>query len=80
MENIVDAVRSSARSGSAARRARPHFDFFERASVWDSMPDRFRLHALATQHAADRIANEIGYANRDRLIVTACCTTSASSC
>ena len=32
------------------------FDFFERASVWDAAPERFRLHALATQHAADRIA------------------------
>ncbi len=46
------------------------FDFFERASVWDSAPERFRLHALATQHAADRIASELGYENRDRLTVT----------
>jgi putative nucleotidyltransferase with HDIG domain len=46
------------------------FDFFERASVWDAAPERFRLHALATQHAADRIATEIGYENRDRLTVT----------
>src|ERR1700728_3649790 len=46
------------------------FDFFERASVWDSAPERFRLHALATQHAADRIATEVGYENRERLTVT----------
>jgi putative nucleotidyltransferase with HDIG domain len=46
------------------------FDFFERASVWDAAPERFRLHALATQHAADRIASEVGYENRDRLTVT----------
>lgn len=46
------------------------FDFFERASVWDAAPERFRLHALATQHAADRIAAEVGYENRDRLTVT----------
>ncbi len=46
------------------------FDFFERASVWDAAPERFRLHALATQHAADRLAAEVGYENRDRLIVT----------
>jgi putative nucleotidyltransferase with HDIG domain len=46
------------------------FDFFERASVWDAAPERFRLHALATQHAADRIAQEVGYENRDRLTVT----------
>jgi putative nucleotidyltransferase with HDIG domain len=46
------------------------FDFFERASVWDTAPERFRLHALATQHAADRVATEVGYENRDRLTVT----------
>jgi putative nucleotidyltransferase with HDIG domain len=46
------------------------FDFFERASVWDAAPERFRLHALATQHAADRLAGEVGYENRDRLTVT----------
>jgi len=35
------------------------FDFFERSSVWEAAPERFRLHALATQHAADRIAAEV---------------------
>jgi putative nucleotidyltransferase with HDIG domain len=46
------------------------FDFFERSSVWDVAPERFRLHALATQHAADRLAAEVGYEHRDRLTVT----------
>jgi putative nucleotidyltransferase with HDIG domain len=46
------------------------FDFFERASVWDAAPERFRLHALATQHAADRVAAQVGYEHRDRLTVT----------
>lgn len=46
------------------------FDFFGRASIWDSAPEHFRLHALATQRVADRIASEAGYANRDRLAVT----------
>jgi putative nucleotidyltransferase with HDIG domain len=46
------------------------FDFFERASLWDAAPERFRLHALATQHAADRLAGEVGYEHRDRLTVT----------
>ena len=54
---------------AVASRART-FDFFERATVWDSAPERFRLHALATQHAADRIAAEVGYEDRDRLTVT----------
>jgi HD-like signal output (HDOD) protein/DNA-binding CsgD family transcriptional regulator len=46
------------------------FDFFERAGIWDVLPGRLRLHALATQRGADRIAAEIGYASRDRLAVT----------
>ena len=46
------------------------FNFFERASVWDAAPERFRLHALATQHAADRIAAEVDCEHRDRLTVT----------
>jgi putative nucleotidyltransferase with HDIG domain len=46
------------------------FDFFERSSVWDAAPERFRLHALATQHAADRVAAEVGFEHRDRLTVT----------
>jgi putative nucleotidyltransferase with HDIG domain len=46
------------------------FDFFERASVWDAAPERFRLHALSTQHAADRLANELGCEHRDRLTVS----------
>ncbi len=46
------------------------FDFFGRASTWRSAPARFRLHALATQHAADRIAAYTGHTERDRLAVT----------
>jgi putative nucleotidyltransferase with HDIG domain len=53
-----------------ASRART-FDFFERSAVWDSAPERFRLHGVATQAAADRLAQEVGYEHRDRLMVTA---------
>jgi putative nucleotidyltransferase with HDIG domain len=52
-----------------ARRART-FDFFERTAVWQGLPERFRLHAVATQRAADRLAREVGYEARDRLMVT----------
>ena len=45
---------------SIANRVRT-FDFFERSNGWDSAPERFRLHALATQHTADRLAAEVGY-------------------
>ncbi len=56
----VQALASSART----------FDFFERSSLWDSEPERSRLHAVATQRAADRLAQEAGYEHRDRLMVT----------
>ena len=57
----------SRRSPASART----FDFFERSSVWDAAPERFRLHGVATQRAADRLAQEAGYEHRDRLMVTA---------
>ena len=46
------------------------FDFFERSTIWQGIPERFRLHAVATQRAADRLAREIDYEARDRLMVT----------
>ena len=52
-----------------ASRART-FDFFERTAVWQGIPERFRLHAVATQRAADRLAREINFEDRDRLLVT----------
>jgi putative nucleotidyltransferase with HDIG domain len=54
---------------SIASKART-FDFFERTAIWQGVPERFRLHAVATQRAADRIARELGYEARDRLMVT----------
>ncbi len=71
VETIVEAVEllTPQTVEAVASRTRT-FDFFERATVWDSAPERFRLHALATQHAADRIASEVGYEDRDRLTVT----------
>jgi putative nucleotidyltransferase with HDIG domain len=71
VENIVSSVEllSPEAVQGLATRART-FDFFERSSVWDAAPERFRLHAVATQRAADRIAQEVGYEDRDRLIVT----------
>src|SRR3978361_593267 len=47
------------------------FDFLERSSVWDAAPEPFRLHGVATQRAADRLAQEAEYEHRDRLMVTA---------
>jgi putative nucleotidyltransferase with HDIG domain len=47
------------------------FDFFERTPGWDLMPERFRLHAVATQSAADRLARELDYDDRDELLCSA---------
>jgi putative nucleotidyltransferase with HDIG domain len=47
------------------------FDFFERTPGWDVLPERFRLHAVATQAAADRLARELEYEDRDELLVSA---------
>ncbi len=46
------------------------FDFFERTVIWQEIPERFRLHARATQIAADRLAGELGYPARNRLAAT----------
>jgi DNA-binding CsgD family transcriptional regulator/HD-like signal output (HDOD) protein len=45
------------------------FNFFEQAGAWALVPERFRLHALATQRAADWIASVVGHSARGRLAV-----------
>jgi putative nucleotidyltransferase with HDIG domain len=47
------------------------FDFFERIPGWDAAPERFRLHAVATQSAAERVARELGFSDRDELLTSA---------
>ena len=71
VDSIVKAVEvlSPESVQALAGRART-FDFFERSSLWDTAPERFRLHGVATQRAADRLAHEAGYEHRDRLMVT----------
>ncbi|MDQ3850051.1 MAG: HDOD domain-containing protein [Actinomycetota bacterium] len=71
IESIVQAVEvlSPASVQALASQART-FDFFERSTVWEGAPERFRLHGIATQRAADRVAQEAGYEHRDRLMVT----------
>jgi putative nucleotidyltransferase with HDIG domain len=49
----------------------PSFDFFESNGGWELKPERFRVHALATQQAADRIGRVVGWAERDELAVAA---------
>jgi putative nucleotidyltransferase with HDIG domain len=47
----------------------PVFDFFESNGGWELKPERFRVHALATQQAAERIGRAIGWTERDELAV-----------
>jgi putative nucleotidyltransferase with HDIG domain len=71
VDTVVGAVEALSPQAMQALAGRVRtFDFFERATVWDAAPERFRLHALATQNAADQLAAEVGYEHRDRLTVT----------
>jgi putative nucleotidyltransferase with HDIG domain len=49
----------------------PSFDFFESNGGWELKPERFRVHALATQRAADQIGRAVGWTERDELAVAA---------
>src|SRR5919199_3152699 len=72
VESVVSAV--EVLSPTAVQRLAAHaetFEFFERGKTWDAAPERFRLHAVAVQRAADRLAAAAGYQHRDRLLVTA---------
>jgi len=72
VESVVEAVDILSReSVQALAGSATTFDFFERSPTWEGAPGRFRLHGVATQRAADRIAQEAGYEHRDRLMVTA---------
>jgi putative nucleotidyltransferase with HDIG domain len=71
VETAIKAVEIlSPRTVCAIASRAPTCDFFERNAVWQGIPERFRLHAVATQRAADRLAREIGYEARDRLMVS----------
>ncbi len=47
----------------------PVFDFFETNGGREMRPERFRVHALATQQAADEIGRAVGWEDRDELAV-----------
>ena len=47
----------------------PSFDFFESNGGWELKPERFRVHALAAQRAADQVGRAIGWVERDELAV-----------
>lgn len=45
----------------------PVFDFFEPNGGREMRPERFRVHALATQRAGDEIGRTVGWSSRDEL-------------
>jgi putative nucleotidyltransferase with HDIG domain len=70
--SIPEAMELLTPSGVEALASRTAvFDFFERIPGWDAAPERFRLHAVATQRAADRLAKETEFAERDEVLVSA---------
>ena len=70
--SIPEAVEVLTPAGIEALASRTTvFDFFERTPTWDANPERFRLHAVATQRAADRLARDTGFPDRDELLVSA---------
>src|SRR5438094_2087120 len=69
--SVPDAIQLLTPSGVEALASRTAvFDFFERIPGWDAAPERFRLHAVATQRAADRLARETEFGERDELLVS----------
>ena len=69
---IPDAVDLLKTSGVLAiAGTAPSFDFFESNGGWELKPERFRVHALATQRGADEIGRAVGWVERDELAVAA---------
>ena len=70
--SVPQAVEALSPAGVEALASRAAtFDFFERSPGWENTPERFRLHAVATQSAADRLARVLEYPDRDELLVSA---------
>ena len=68
---IPDAVNVLTPGGVEALASRTQvYDFFERTPVWDAAPERFRLHAVATQRAADHVARVLEYKDRNEVLVS----------
>ena len=47
------------------------FDFFQHIRGWSVPPEQFRLHAMATQRTAERLARLVGHEHPNRLMVAA---------
>src|SRR5215208_4796628 len=69
--SIPDAVNILTPGGVEALASRTQvYDFFDRTPVWDAAPERFRLHAVATQRAADQVARVLEFKDRNEVLVS----------
>lgn len=72
ISNIPDAVEALSPEGVRAVTGRLEtYGFFQSAGNWDRLPERFRRHAVATRHAAERVAEFGEVAGRDELAAAA---------
>jgi putative nucleotidyltransferase with HDIG domain len=72
IRSVPDSVeRLGPGAAEAIVRAAPSYEMFNGDSALALRPDRFRLHALAVQRTSDRIAEMIGYSDRDELALAA---------
>jgi putative nucleotidyltransferase with HDIG domain len=70
--SVVEAVEVLKPSGVLAiAGTAPVFDFFESNGGREMRPERFRVHALATQQAADAIGRAVGWDDRGELALAA---------
>jgi putative nucleotidyltransferase with HDIG domain len=68
IRSVPDAVeRLGPGAAEAIIRSAPAYDIFNGDGRLALQPDRFRLHALAVQRAADRVAEMTGFNERDEL-------------
>ncbi|HET8975315.1 MAG TPA: HDOD domain-containing protein [Solirubrobacterales bacterium] len=72
IRSVPEAVeRLGPGAAEAILRSAPTYDLFNGNGQMALGPDRFRLHALSVQRAADRVAEEAGYEERDELALAA---------
>ncbi len=46
------------------------YNFFDNSNGWNGRPEKFRLHAVATQKAAEKIAVEVDFESPEELLVS----------
>ena len=72
VSNVPDAVEALTPAGIRAVAVQlDTYEFFQSVGNWDRLPERFRRHALATRHAAERISELGDVAGRDELATAA---------